>query len=115
MASKSIQILVNEFPAPASSSVVAAVSAARVGMTIETFEGELDDCLGRFNLHLFDSSRPCAPVLLLDLMQYMRKMPSPGEPLDLIDLKFLPAWVKEDWSAARHAGFEGEEEQTDWS
>src|SRR5438128_8745406 len=45
----------------------------------------------------------------------MRKMPSPGEPLDLIDLKFLPAWVKEDWSAARHAGFEGEEEQAHWS
>jgi hypothetical protein len=46
-------------------------------------------------------------------MQYMRKMPAPGEPLDLIDLKFLPAWVKEDWSAPRHAGFE--EEQADWS
>jgi hypothetical protein len=45
----------------------------------------------------------------------MRKVPSPSEPVDLIDLKFLPAWVKEDWSAARHAGFEGEEEQTDWS
>ncbi len=43
-------------------------------------------------------------------------MPAPGEPLDLIDLKFLPAWVKEDWSAARHAGFEGkEEEQAHWS
>src|SRR5947199_10434309 len=42
-------------------------------------------------------------------------MPSPGEPLDLIDLKFLPAWVKEDWSAARHAGFEGEEVQAHWS
>jgi hypothetical protein len=42
----------------------------------------------------------------------MTKMPSPGEPLDLIDLKFLPAWVKEDWSAARHAGFE--EEQEPW-
>jgi hypothetical protein len=42
-------------------------------------------------------------------------MPAPGEPLDLIDLKFLPAWVKEDWSAARHAGFEeGEEEQAHW-
>ena len=41
-------------------------------------------------------------------------MPSPGEPLDLIDLKFLPAWVKEDWSAARHAGFEGEDEQAHW-
>ena len=40
-------------------------------------------------------------------------MPSPGEPLDLIDLKFLPAWVKEDWSAARHAGIE-EEEQAHW-
>jgi hypothetical protein len=47
-------------------------------------------------------------------MQYMRKVPSSGEPLDLIDLKFLPAWVKEDWSAARHAGFE-EEEQAHWS
>jgi hypothetical protein len=42
-------------------------------------------------------------------------VPSPSEPLDLIDLKFLPAWVKEDWSAARHAGFEGEEEQAHWS
>ena len=41
-------------------------------------------------------------------------MPSPSEPLDLIDLKFLPAWVKEDWSAARHAGFEGEVEQANW-
>jgi len=40
-------------------------------------------------------------------------MSSPGEPLDLIDLKFLPAWVKEDWSAARHAGIE-EEEQAHW-
>src|SRR6266536_1957106 len=45
----------------------------------------------------------------------MRKVPAPGEPLDLIDLKFLPAWVKEDWSVARHAGFEGEEEQAHWS
>jgi hypothetical protein len=35
----------------------------------------------------------------------------PGEPIDLIDLKFLPRWVKEDWSATRHAGFEGEEER----
>src|SRR5438477_1395489 len=43
----------------------------------------------------------------------MRKVPSPGEPLDLIDLKFLPAWVKEDWSAAHHAGFE-EEAQEAW-
>src|SRR5436853_4086310 len=43
----------------------------------------------------------------------MRNMSSPGEPLDLIDLKFLPAWVKEDWSAARHAGIE-EEEQAHW-
>ena len=43
----------------------------------------------------------------------MRKVPSPGEPLDLIDLKFLPAWVKEDWSAPRHAGFE-EEAQEAW-
>src|SRR5207253_8548032 len=46
-------------------------------------------------------------------MQYMRKVASSGEPLDLIDLKFLPAWVKEDWSAARHAGFE-EEAQEAW-
>jgi hypothetical protein len=45
----------------------------------------------------------------------MRKVPSPSEPLDLIDLKFLPAWVKEDWSASRHVGFEGEEEQPQWS
>jgi hypothetical protein len=45
----------------------------------------------------------------------MRKVPSPSEPVDLIDLKFLPAWVKEDWSAARHAGFEGEEEKAHWS
>jgi hypothetical protein len=44
----------------------------------------------------------------------MRKVPVPGEPLDLISLKFLPAWVKEDWSVARHAGFEGEEEQAHW-
>jgi hypothetical protein len=43
----------------------------------------------------------------------MRKVSSPSEPLDLIDLKFLPAWVKEDWSAARHGGFE-EEEQELW-
>src|SRR5436190_2074493 len=40
-------------------------------------------------------------------------MPSPGEPLDLIDLKFLPAWVKEDWSSSRHGTFE-EEEQAPW-
>jgi hypothetical protein len=40
-------------------------------------------------------------------------MPSPGEPLDLIDLRFLPAWMKEDWSAGRHAGFE-EEEHEPW-
>src|SRR5213082_156232 len=44
----------------------------------------------------------------------MRRVPAPGEPLDLIDLKFLPAWVKEDWSVARHARFEGEEEQAHW-
>src|SRR5438045_8218829 len=48
-------------------------------------------------------------------MRYMRNVPSSGEPIDLIDLKFLPAWVKEDWSAARHAGFEGEEERLQWS
>jgi len=45
----------------------------------------------------------------------MRNVPSSGEPIDLIDLKFLPAWVKEDWSATRHAGFEGEEERAHWS
>ena len=43
-------------------------------------------------------------------MQYMRSVPSAGEPLDLIDLKFLPAWVKEDWSAPRHAEWEGDQE-----
>src|SRR5438874_12086608 len=47
-------------------------------------------------------------------MQYMRKVASSGEPIDLIDLKFLPAWVKEDWSATRHAGIEGEEERLHW-
>jgi hypothetical protein len=46
-------------------------------------------------------------------MQYMRNVPSAGEPLDLIDLKLLPAWVKEDWSAPRHADWE--EEQEPWS
>lgn len=45
-------------------------------------------------------------------MQYMRIVPSAGEPLDLIDLKFLPAWVKEDWSAPRRA--EWEEDQEPW-
>jgi hypothetical protein len=45
-------------------------------------------------------------------MQYMRSVPSAGEPLDLIDLKFLPAWVKEDWSAPRSA--EWEEDQEPW-
>jgi hypothetical protein len=43
----------------------------------------------------------------------MKEMPLPGEPLDLIDLKFLPAWVKEDWSSSRHGTFE-EEEQAPW-
>jgi hypothetical protein len=45
-------------------------------------------------------------------MQYMRSVPSAGEPLDLIDLKFLPAWVKEDWSVPRRA--EWEEDQEPW-
>ena len=45
-------------------------------------------------------------------MQYMRSVPPAGEPLDLIDLKFVPAWVKEDWSAPRNA--EWEEEQEPW-
>ena len=39
-------------------------------------------------------------------MQHYESVPSAGEPLDLIDLKFLPAWVKEDWSAPRHAEWE---------
>jgi hypothetical protein len=43
-------------------------------------------------------------------MQYMKSVPSAGEPLDLIDLKFLPAWVKEDWSPPRHAEWEGDQE-----
>ena len=43
-------------------------------------------------------------------MQYMRSVPPAGEPLDLIDLKFLPAWVKEDWSAPRHAEWEDDQE-----
>src|SRR5438874_7312295 len=48
-------------------------------------------------------------------MRYMRNVSSSCEPIDLIDLKFLPAWVKEDWSATRHVGFEGEEEGAHWS
>src|SRR5436309_10425451 len=55
---------------------------------------------------------PNASVLLLWLMQYIRSVPSAGEPLDLIDLKLLPAWVKEDWSAPRHA--EWKEDQEPW-
>ncbi len=39
-------------------------------------------------------------------------VPSAGEPLDLIDLKLLPAWVKEDWSAPRHV--EWEEDREPW-
>jgi hypothetical protein len=39
-------------------------------------------------------------------------VPLAGEPLDLIDLKFLPAWVKEDWSAPRRP--EWEEDQEPW-
>src|SRR5262249_33969564 len=57
--------------------------------------------------------RSHASVLLLWFMQYMQSVPSAGEPLDLIDLKFLPAWVKEDWSAPRHA--EWEEDREPWS
>lgn len=45
-------------------------------------------------------------------MKYMRRVPSAGEPLDLIDLKFLPAWVKDDWSAPRRA--EWEEDRESW-
>src|SRR5690349_9217682 len=48
--------------------------------------------------------------LLLNPMQYMRRVPPAGEPLDLIDLKFLPAWVKEDWSAPRLAEWEDDQE-----
>src|SRR5438045_8925645 len=44
----------------------------------------------------------------------MKEKPLPGEPLDLIDLKFLPAWVKEDWSSSHHGTFEEEEEQAPW-
>lgn len=40
----------------------------------------------------------------------MRVVPSAGDPLDLIDLKFLPAWVKEDWSAPRRPEWEEEQE-----
>jgi hypothetical protein len=43
-------------------------------------------------------------------MKYMGSVPSAGEPLDLIDLKFLPAWVKEDWSAPRRAEWEEDQE-----
>ncbi|PZR73514.1 MAG: hypothetical protein DLM52_10920 [Chthoniobacterales bacterium] len=41
-------------------------------------------------------------------MKYMSNVPSPAEPPpDLIDLRFLPAWVKQD--AAQYSNFEGEE------
>src|SRR5438552_15577200 len=76
----------------------------------------LDDLLRPLQPFILSTSQQrCCSGLLLDPMQYMRKVPSSGEPIDLIDLKFLPAWVKEDWSATRHAGFEGGEERAHWS
>jgi len=44
-------------------------------------------------------------------MQYMRSVPPAGEPLDLIDLKFLPAWVKEDWAVPRRPEWEDAQER----
>ena len=41
----------------------------------------------------------------------MGSVPSAGEPLDLIDLKLLPAWVKEDWSPPRPAEWDEDEER----
>src|SRR5438045_7899671 len=76
----------------------------------------LDDLLRPLQPFILSTSQQrCCSGLLLDPMQDMRKVPSSGEPIDLIDLKFLPAWVKEDWSATRHAGFEGGEERAHWS
>src|SRR2546421_4689482 len=76
----------------------------------------LDDLLRPLQPFILSTRQQrCCSGLLLDPMRYMRNVPSSGEPIDLIDLKFLPAWVKEDWSATRHAGFEGEEERAHWS
>src|ERR1051326_1466676 len=41
----------------------------------------------------------------------MGNVPSAGEPLDLIDLKLLPAWVKEDWSPPRPAEWDEDHER----
>jgi len=49
MASKSIQILVNEFPAAADSSVVAVVSAAGIGIIVEVCAEGWTICSDRFN------------------------------------------------------------------
>lgn len=51
--------------------------------------------------------------LHLHLMKYMKEMPAASEPpADLIDLKFLPAWVREDAGASPYADFEGEQSST---
>src|SRR5437762_14261904 len=49
MASKSIQILVNEFPAATDSSVVAVVSAAGIGIIVEVCAEGWTICSDRFN------------------------------------------------------------------
>ena len=69
MASKSIQILVNEFPAAAGSSVVAVASAAGGGITVEICEEAGRIALIASTLHLFNASTRVPSGLLLDLMQ----------------------------------------------
>jgi hypothetical protein len=39
-------------------------------------------------------------------------VPTASESLDLVDLKFLPAWVREDKGRGRYADFEGEDESS---
>src|SRR2546427_470231 len=51
----------------------------------------LDDLLRPLQPFILSTSQQrCCSGLLLDPMQYMRKVPSSGEPIDLIDVHFLP-------------------------
>ncbi len=53
-------------------------------------------------------SHECRAVDFSHRWQYMSNVAAPAEaPPDLIDLRFLPSWVKQD--SARYADFEGEE------
>jgi hypothetical protein len=71
MASKSIQILVNEFPAATGSSVVVGrVSWQEVGIILEICKRRLDDfAIAASTLRRFNASTSVPSGLLLDLMQ----------------------------------------------